>query len=55
MQLHPKVETNFCVFSNNSPPVETAAKVELEKNGFSVFTEFLDTVELEEVEKNLAR
>ena len=51
MQPYPKVGT----FSDNSPSVEPAAKVNLEENGFVVFTEFLDAVELEKVEQNLAR
>ena len=45
----------FCFLEKNSPSVEPAAKVNLEENGFVVFTEFLDAVELEEVEQNLAR
>ena len=45
----------LCFLNQLIVPIETDAKVKLEENGFSVFTEFLDTAELEKVEHNLAR
>ena len=56
VQSDPKVGTSLLCFLNQlTVPVETDAKVKLEENGFCVFTEFLDTAELEKVEQNLAR
>ena len=45
----------LCLLNQLIVPVETDAKVKLEENGFCVFTEFLDTAELEKVEQNPAR